>query len=144
MRAAGPETTDAVRALSVLGPQAAPGWPARRERPAICPVRSELARAAAADARRLDMPGLLRDADAFLADTSSTARARARAEDPLSAREYEVVRLVAEGLSNREVADTLVLSERTVESHVRRMLAKTGLTSRTQLTRWFLDQPHHR
>ena len=101
------------------------------------------ARAAAADARRLDMPGLLRDADAFLADASAKARAKARAEDPLSAREHEVVRLVAQGLSNREVADTLVLSERTVESHVRRILAKTGLTSRTQLTRWFLQQPQH-
>jgi DNA-binding CsgD family transcriptional regulator len=101
----------------------------------------ELAQAAAADARRLDMPGLLREADVFLADASIAARARARADNPLTAREHEVVRLVAEGLSNREVAGALVLSERTVESHVRRVLAKTGLTSRTQLTRWFLDRP---
>jgi DNA-binding CsgD family transcriptional regulator len=90
----------------------------------------ELAQAAAADARRLDMPGLLREADVFLADASIAARARARADNPLTAREHEVVRLVAEGLSNREVAGALVLSERTVESHVRRVLAKTGLTSR--------------
>jgi DNA-binding CsgD family transcriptional regulator len=97
----------------------------------------ELARAAAADARRLDMPGLLHAADAFLADTA----ANARAEDPLTTREREVAELVAQALSNREVARTLVLSERTVESHVRSILAKTGLTSRTELTRWYLQQP---
>jgi DNA-binding CsgD family transcriptional regulator len=101
------------------------------------PRAVELARAAAADARRLDMPGLLRAADEFLAD----AAAKARADDPLTAREREVAELVARALSNREVARTLVLSERTVESHVRSILAKTGLTSRTELTRWYLQQP---
>jgi DNA-binding CsgD family transcriptional regulator len=97
----------------------------------------ELARAAAAEARRLDMPGLLRAADAFLAGSA----AEARAEDPLTPREREVAGLVAQALSNREVARTLVLSERTVESHVRSILAKTGLTTRTELTRWYLQQP---
>lgn len=101
------------------------------------PRAVELARAAAADARRLEMPGLLRAADTFLAD----AAAAARAEDPLTAREREVAELVARALSNREVARTLVLSERTVESHVRSILAKTGLSSRTELTRWYLQQP---
>jgi hypothetical protein len=43
----------------------------------------------------------------------------------------------------REVARTLVLSERPVESHVRSILAKTGLTSRTELTRRYLQQPPH-
>ena len=97
----------------------------------------ELGRAAAAGARRLDMPGLLTAATAFLAD----AAVRARRDDPLTAREREVAELVARALSNREVARTLVLSERTVESHVRSILAKTGLTSRTELTRWFLQRP---
>jgi DNA-binding CsgD family transcriptional regulator len=101
------------------------------------PKAVELARAAAADARRLDMPGLLHAADSFLAD----AAAKSRAEDPLTAREREVAGLVAQALSNREVARTLVLSERTVESHVRSILAKTGLTSRAELTRWYLRQP---
>jgi DNA-binding NarL/FixJ family response regulator len=101
------------------------------------PRAAELARAAAADARRLDMPGLLRAADTFLADAAT----KARAADPLTAREREVAGLVAQALSNREVARTLVLSERTVESHVRSILAKTGLTTRTELTRWYLQQP---
>ncbi len=94
------------------------------------------ARAAAADARRLDMPGLLAEADAFLAD----AAAKARSLDPLTDREREVAELVAQALPNREVARTLVLSERTVESHVRNILAKTGLRSRTEITRWWLQQ----
>ena len=59
------------------------------------------------------------------------------------AREREVAELVAQALSNKEVASKLVLSERTVESHVRNILTKTGLRSRTELTRWIL-QSHTR
>jgi DNA-binding CsgD family transcriptional regulator len=54
----------------------------------------------------------------------------------LSVREREVVRLVADGLSNKEIASRLHLSVRTVESHVRHALAKTGLVNRTQLATW--------
>ena len=93
-------------------------------------------RVAAAAARRLDMPGLLAEADAFLADVT----AQTRAQDPLTTREREVAELVAQALPNREVAQALVLSERTVESHVRSILAKTGLRSRTEITRWWLQQ----
>lgn len=96
----------------------------------------DYARTAAADARRLDMPGLLAGADEFLAG----AAAKARAQDPLTAREREVAELVAQAMLNRDVARALVLSERTVESHVRSILAKTGLKSRTEITRWWLQQ----
>ena len=75
------------------------------------------------------MPGLLRAADAFLAEAAATVRAA----DPLTNREREVLALVAQAMSNREVANALVLSERTVESHVRSILAKAGLTTRTEL-----------
>jgi DNA-binding CsgD family transcriptional regulator len=57
---------------------------------------------------------------------------------PLTRREREVAALVAEGRSNREIAEHFVLSERTVETHVSRILTKLDLTSRTQLAAWVL------
>ena len=58
-----------------------------------------------------------------------------RASDPLplTAREREIVMLIGQGLSNREVAERLTLSVRTVESHIYRAMAKTGTTSREEL-----------
>ncbi|HEY7269342.1 MAG TPA: response regulator transcription factor, partial [Dehalococcoidia bacterium] len=54
----------------------------------------------------------------------------------LTAREREVAGLVAAGMSNRAIAEALVLSERTVESHVANALAKLGYSSRAQLAVW--------
>ena len=51
----------------------------------------------------------------------------------LTPRERQVARLVSEGLTNREIADRLVISTRTAEGHVERILAKLGFTSRTQV-----------
>src|SRR4051794_8593691 len=51
---------------------------------------------------------------------------------PLSERELEVLRLVAEGSSNREIAGTLFLAEGTVKNHVTNVLAKLGARDRTQ------------
>ena len=56
--------------------------------------------------------------------------------DFLTAREREIAALVGQGHSNRAIADTLVLSERTVESHVSHILAKLGLETRAQVVAW--------
>jgi non-specific serine/threonine protein kinase len=53
---------------------------------------------------------------------------------PLTPREREVAHLVAENLSNREIAERLVISKRTADTHVEHILSKLGFTSRTQIT----------
>jgi DNA-binding CsgD family transcriptional regulator len=52
--------------------------------------------------------------------------------------EEEVAGLVAQALSNRQIADRLVLSERTVETHVRSILAKLSFSTRTEIATWVL------
>ncbi|HEY0187292.1 MAG TPA: helix-turn-helix transcriptional regulator, partial [Cellulomonas sp.] len=56
--------------------------------------------------------------------------------DRLSAREREVMRLIARGYSYREVATELFISIKTVETHVSAVLRKLQLSSRHELTRW--------
>lgn len=57
----------------------------------------------------------------------------ARRAGPLSRREHEVARLAAEGRTNREIAEALVLSERTVENHLYRVFTKLGIASRDEI-----------
>ena len=58
---------------------------------------------------------------------------------PLTTREREVAALVVRGLSDRDIASELVVSRRTAEGHVQRILVKLGLTSRTQLAALYLN-----
>jgi DNA-binding NarL/FixJ family response regulator len=57
-------------------------------------------------------------------------------EDPLTPREQEVVKLVAEGYTNKQIAETLVISEKTVERHRANILDKLGMRDRVDLTRY--------
>jgi len=57
----------------------------------------------------------------------------------LTPTEIKVVQFVARGMANREIANELLVSQRTVESHVSNMLGKTGLSNRTELARWAIE-----
>jgi DNA-binding NarL/FixJ family response regulator len=57
-------------------------------------------------------------------------------EDPLTPREQEVVKLIAESYSTRQIAETLVISEKTVERHRSNILEKLGMHDRVELTRY--------
>jgi len=83
----------------------------------------------------------MRQASRRLPSTRSLTPARAmkQAFGGLSKREREVALLIAQGKSNREIADMLVLSERTIESHVSSILFKLNYTSRTQIATWAIE-----
>jgi DNA-binding NarL/FixJ family response regulator len=67
---------------------------------------------------------------------ADSVRRPTRPEASLTPREQEVLALIAEGASNRQIAQTLVVSERTARTHVSAILAKLGLVSRTQAALW--------
>jgi len=56
--------------------------------------------------------------------------------DPLTPRELQVIKLIAEGHNNRQIAEALVISEKTVERHRANMLEKLGMRDRVELTRY--------
>jgi DNA-binding CsgD family transcriptional regulator len=58
----------------------------------------------------------------------------------LTQRERQVAVLIAQGLSNREIADALVISSRTVETHIANILFKLGFTARTQVAAWVVEK----
>jgi predicted ATPase/DNA-binding CsgD family transcriptional regulator len=99
-------------------------------------VRAACEAALGPEAERIWTDGARLGVDDSIALAFGTSRPRASAPAGLSAREVDVVRLVADGLANKAIAAELHLSVRTVESHVRHVLAKVGLDNRTQLATW--------
>jgi DNA-binding CsgD family transcriptional regulator len=83
-------------------------------------------------------------AEALAAQCGASTPALRQASEPLplTDREGEIVMLIGDGLSNREVAERLTVSIRTVESHLYRAMMKTGTTSRDELAA--LLRPHRR
>jgi non-specific serine/threonine protein kinase len=109
-----------VAVLRGLGPQAfAAAWAEGRRAPVDTTIDHALGRA--------PFPG----------PPSPSGRPNAESGvGPLTRREWEVARLVTQGLSNREVGKALAISERTVDAHVQHILNKLGFNSRTQVAAW--------
>jgi DNA-binding CsgD family transcriptional regulator len=104
-------------------------------------VFAERIRAAAAERVGSDADGLWKAGSRLTVDDAialafGSTRSRSTGALGVSEREIDVVRLVADGLSNKEIARRLHLSVRAVESHIRQVLTKTGLVNRTQLATW--------
>ena len=91
--------------------------------------------ATADEARQSGLP-----ADAILMALEPAAAARRRAtpdvvEEPLTAREVQVLELLAEGLANKAIAERLGISDQTVKFHVAAILGKLGVANRTEAVR---------
>lgn len=85
-------------------------------------------------------PALPQPRSTTAAPPSELSSPTTASSDPLTAREREVVKLVARGLTNRQIAEALVVSERTAEWHVANTLGKLGLSTRAQLAVWAARQ----
>ncbi len=97
----------------------------------------------AADTDLIDAIRAVAEGRTFLSTASQEALARewqetgdAGAPDPLSPRELEVVKLIAEAHTNKQIAEALGLAEKTVESHRANLLAKLGMRDRVELVRY--------
>ena len=105
---------------------------ARALAPSAPDVASDEARAALAAFRELGASRAMDAAGAVLRELGEAAGARPRAEGELTAREQEVLDLVALGMSNAQIAQTLVITEKTAGHHVSRILSKLGVRNRTE------------
>jgi DNA-binding NarL/FixJ family response regulator len=96
------------------------------------PERLLNAVAAVAGGDLLFAPSVVRGLVEAYAARAAPMRGTAAGTDVLTGREIEVLRLVARGMSNSEIAERLVIAEATVKTHVNRTMTKLGLTSRAQ------------
>ncbi|HAA29610.1 MAG TPA: DNA-binding response regulator, partial [Cyanobacteria bacterium UBA8553] len=85
----------------------------------------------------------LKQASRFIHHPGAAADTQPKIQVPfdveLTPTELKVVQFVARGMANREIAEQMNVSQRTIESHVSNMLGKTGLHNRTELARWAIE-----
>ena len=85
----------------------------------------------------------LKQANRLIQQSNKDAKSKTKMNVPqnveLTPTELKVVQLVAKGMANREIAQQLNVSQRTIESHVSNMLNKTSLNNRTELARWAIE-----
>jgi len=136
---AGPAAESAQRALAAFGALAMPfdAGEARLELARAIggespEVAEDEARAAIVAFRELGASRALDAAAALLRDLGGATGGRGRVAGELTARELEVLELVALGMSNAKIARTLVISEKTAGHHVSRILMKLGVHNRTE------------
>jgi DNA-binding CsgD family transcriptional regulator len=107
---------------------------ARRARPGDLPRARTLVADCARQAAALGMAPWAAKANQLIQRLAGPPAA------PLTQREREVANLVAQGLTNREIAARLYLSERTAQNHVQHILTKLGLSNRSQIAVWVTSQ----
>ena len=100
----------------------------------------------AADTDLIDALRTVASGRTFLSDEAQESlmrewqEGRAEPDSPLTPRELEVVKLIAEAFTNKQIAETLRLSEKTVESHRANLLTKLGMRDRVELVRYAIRQ----
>jgi DNA-binding CsgD family transcriptional regulator len=108
----------------------------QRAAPGDAAEAADLATRAATDARLLGMAPWAARAERVAANLHPTGPA----PGPLTAREEQVAELVSRGLTNRAIAEALVVSERTAQNHVQHILTKLGFTARSQVAAWVVSR----
>ena len=108
---------------------------------AYASARAMLEELAATIADELLREGFLRQAIAMLPHASPLPpeRLAKQAYGGLTAREREIAILIAQGKSNQAIADVLVVTKRTVETHIGNIMFKLGRNSRTQIAVWAVE-----
>ncbi|WP_260479223.1 helix-turn-helix transcriptional regulator [Kibdelosporangium aridum] len=151
------ESSGELNTIVVIAPDLVPGWrPAPVRLPALDRPASGVRAAGPPRPRRPRVPGRVRlwrrprpgsgldRAVAYAlgekpASATPTLAGTGTAGTSLTRRERQVAELVAEGLSNKDIAARLVIAQRTAEGHVARILTKLGFTTRTQLAAWVIN-----
>jgi DNA-binding CsgD family transcriptional regulator len=108
---------------------------ARRQAPGDLDEAAAALDAAAGQAEQLGMVPFTTRIGQLRARLPATA-----ARSPLSPRELEVARLVARGLTNKQIGEALYVSERTAENHVQHILVKLGFSNRSQIAVWTSEE----
>lgn len=75
--------------------------------------------------------------------TAQPASEEIRDDSQLTSRQREVAQLLAEGLTNKEIAERLVIAQRTAEAHVENILTRLGFSSRAQIAAWSVEHRAH-
>jgi predicted ATPase/DNA-binding CsgD family transcriptional regulator len=133
------------------GQRNSPAWHAMFERwlePARRALRAEACAAAQAEGMAMPLDEAIEYAlasdDPATDEPAQQVAPSSRTAGDLTPRELEVAALVARGLSNRQIADELVIAEGTAANHVKHILARLTLDSRVQIAAWAIEHGLHR